>query len=218
MEHFLKRIASKYNLDKEEITSEWKQFDELNTSYNKMKKPELVQLCVEKGYKSTGSKPELIVYLIDEVKQEEETKSAQKRKKTTLKEPSASVTTPPIVEILKKISAASPIIVIRRNEHGNHEHADSRFVFNPTTKKVIGKQEDDGSVVPITKSDIDTCNKYNFDYEIPESLDGSSFDLMKEDCSANVDELDLNENELMEQDINASSDDDDEDIEYTDDM
>ena len=213
MEHFLKRIATKHNLNNDELISEWKQFDELNTSYNKMKKPELVQLCVDKGYKSTGSKPELVVSLIDEIKEGE--KPPKKIAKTASK--SAAVAAPTQADIIKKIVAASPVIVIRRNEHGNHEHPDSGFVFNPTTKKVIGKQHDDGTVSPITKSDIDTCNKYNFDYEIPESLDDKTSSLLKEDCAADnmVDDMDLNEDELIEPDTNASSD--DEEIEYVDD-
>lgn len=212
MEHFLKRIAIKHNLNNDELISEWKQFDELNTSYNKMKKPELVQLCVDKGFKSNGSKPELITYLIDEVKEGE--KPAKKVTKTAAK--SASVTVPSQADIIKKIVAASPVIVIRRNEHGNHEHQDSGFVFNPTTKKVIGKQEDDGTISVITKLDIDTCNKYNFDYEIPESFDKTS-SLLKEDCSTDnmVDDMDLNEDDLIEPDTNDESD--DEEIEYVDD-
>jgi len=212
MEHFLKRIATKHNLNNDELISEWKQFDELNTSYNKMKKPELVQLCVDKGYKSSGSKPELITYLIDEVKEGE--KPAKKVTKTTPK--SAATTAPTQADVLKKIIAASPVIVIRRNEHGNHEHPDSGFIFNPTTKKVIGKQEDDGTVSVITKSDIDMCNKYNFDYEIPESLDKTS-SLLKEDCAGDnmVDDMDLNEDDLIEADTNEESD--DEEIEYVDD-
>jgi len=212
MEHFLKRIATKYNLNNDEIISEWKQFDELNTSYNKMKKPELVKLCVDKGYKSSGSKPELITYLIDEVK-EDEVKPQKKTTKTASMKPVVTQ-----VDIIKKIVAASPVIVIRRNKYGNYEHPDSCFIFNQTTKKVIGKQEDDGSVSPITKSDIDTCNKYNFDYEIPECLDNKLSGLMKEDCSDNmVDDIDLNEDELIESDMNVLSEDEDEDIEYVDD-
>ena len=209
MEHFLKRIATKHNLNNDELISEWKQFDEVNTSYNKMKKPELVQLCVDKGFKSSGSKPELITYLIDEVKEEE--KPQKKITKT------AAVAPPTQADVIKKIVAASPVIVIRRNEHGNHEHPDSRFVFNPTTKKVIGKQEDDGTVSAITKNDIDTCNKYNFFYEIPECLDSKSSGLVGDSSDDNiVDEMDLNEDVLIEPDTNALSD-DDEDIEYVDD-
>ena len=209
MEHFLKRIASKHNLNYEEIISEWKQFDELNTSYNKMKKPELVQLCIDKGYKSSGSKPDLVIYLMDEVKQSE------KQPKKTASKPVETEQ----ADVLKKIVAVSPVIVIRRNKHGNHEHPDSCFIFNPTTKKVIGKQEDDGTVSVITKSDIDTCNKYNFDYEIPESLDDNkTSSLLKEDSTADnmVDDIDLKEDDLVEPDMNEESDDDD--IEYVDDV
>ena len=214
MEHFLKRIAVKHNLNIEEVTSDWKQFDEVNTSYNKMKKPELAQLCVDKGYKSSGSKPELITYLIDEVKEEE--KPAKKITKAAASKAPVDTLDNSHPDVIRKIVAASPVIVIRRNAHGNHEHLDSGFVFNPTTKKVIGKQEDDGTVSAIMKSDIDTCNKYNFDYKIPECLDSKLSVLMKEDDNM-VDEMDLNEDELTEQDAHALSDDEDEDIEYVDD-
>ena len=67
MERFLTKVSNDHNIDTQLILSQWKQYDEVNTSYNKMKKPELVDLCKTKGFKSIGSKPELIGYLFDEV-------------------------------------------------------------------------------------------------------------------------------------------------------
>ena len=56
-----------------------------------------------------------------------------------------------------------------------------------------------------------------FFYEIPECLDSKSSGLVGDSSDDNiVDEMDLNEDELIEPDTNALSD-DDEDIEYVDD-
>jgi len=202
MEHFLTNISKKYNLDREFILNEWKEFDNLNTLYNKMKKPELVEACKSKGFKSNGSKPELIVFLIDEIKEVEEPKKPDlKRKKETVSEPKPNV--------VNRILASLPTLVIRRNAFGNHEHMDTKFVFDPKTKKVIGKQMDDGNVLVLTKDDLEICHMHKFEYEIPEMLDAvgqvDTSDLMDEDEMKGI----------YEDDSDVGGDDDsDEEIEY----
>jgi hypothetical protein len=203
MEHFLKTTSVKYNLDAAVLLEDWSKFDKLNTEYNKLKKPELVELCKNKGYKSTGSKPELIVYLLDEVKLEDSKPVTLKRKK---EEPPAVVKT----NILAKISAEVPNVIIRRNLFGHHEHVETGFIFDSKTKKVKGKQLTDGNILPLTRNDIETCHKYKFEYDIPEKLDDDTLQTTnlddKEFCD-NLDEEDMVEMEDVE-------DDSDEDIEY----
>jgi hypothetical protein len=205
MEHFLTNISKKYNLETDIILNEWKDFDNLSTLYNKMKKPELIEACRMKGLKSVGSKPELIVFLIDEVKEVEEPKKPDlKRKKETFPETKSN--------IVNRILANIPTLVIRRNAFGNHEHMETKFVFDPKTKKVVGKQLDDGNVAVLSKIDVETCHMHKFDYEIPEMLDTirkgidtDTNDLMDEDVMNGIYE--------EESDVGDEND-SDEEIEY----
>ena len=202
MEHFLSTISKKYNLDKDTILNDWKEFDILQTTYNKMKKPELVEECKSKGYISVGSKPELIVFLLDQVK-EVEKKPDLKRKKD------CDVQSKPKPNILNKIIANLPTLVIRRNAFGNHEHIDTKFVFDPKNKKVIGKQLEDGNIAVLTKPDIEICHMHKFDFEIPEMLD-----LTKKDDSTDVMDDDDDIMRGIYDDDSDQSEDSEEEIEY----
>jgi hypothetical protein len=202
MERFLTKVSTTYNIDTELILKEWKDFDLLHTTYNKMKKPELVDLCKEKGFKSSGSKIELIGYLFDEVV------DVPKEAKVVSKKPKVEKSSPVSkASIIKKLITEAPTVIIRRNDHGNHEHVESGFVFDSKTKQVIGKQQTDGSVVPICKADIDICNKYAFSYTIPESL-GASTD--QEDVVDKEIDDEIDEDNLIEEE----EDDSDDEIEY----
>ncbi len=110
--------------------------------------------------------------------------------------------TPP--PIIKKLMSAQPCLAIRRNQHGNHEHPESGLVFNSKTKKVIGKQMDDGTVADLTTEDINLCNKYKFDFILPENLDANTTlddeqvdELDEEDIESDDD---IEEEELLEDD------------------
>ena len=65
-------------------------------------------------------------------------------------------------------------IPIRRNQFNNHEHPETCLVFCVKTKKVIGKQQDDGSVSQLTTDDIENCHKFKFEYFVPENLDNKT--------------------------------------------
>jgi hypothetical protein len=201
MELFLSKLSISHNLDTPTVLSDWKQFEETNTKYNKMKKPELVELCKTNGFRSTGTKPELISFMFNEVVEVEKVKVEKPVKTKKVVEPPVAKAT-----ILEKLNTVAPTVNIRRNQYDNYEHAESGFVFNNKTKKVIGKQEGD-QVVPITKDDIDTCNKYRFSYEIPDSLGiGTEVDKEIED----IDELD----EIGLIDTGEDEEESDEEIEY----
>jgi hypothetical protein len=177
MDKFLRKISNTYNLDVDKILNEWNQYDSVISRLNKMKKTELVVECEKDGYKSTGSKQELITFIMDKVTAPPLKESFKTPKKTQVSD-----------NIVQKIQTACPTLVIRRNEHGNYEHSETMFIFNHKTKK----------------EDIVICEKFNFDYVIPESLGTTS--------SGNTDIIDeLTETELtMVDEIDES----DEDIEY----
>ena len=71
-------------------------------------------------------------------------------------------------------------------------------MFNNKEKKVYGKQNSDGSIEPLTKDDINLCNKYKFDYFIPDNLNKESKD--DNDLDEEEEELeDLEEDEDVEE-------------------
>lgn len=208
---FISQVATKYNLDPNELITMWdgeaenvqalpksvpkkassvtqipSNDEELNPKeLLTLKKPELQALCRKRGLKCTGTKPELIALLAGGSSgvEEEKPKTAP-IKEVSVKKPA---TTTPVV---KKLVANALTVSIRRNQFGNHEHPETALVFDPKTKKVIGKQNDNGSVDDLTPEDIDVCNQYKFDYSVPENLDKKS--KLEEE---KVEELDEDEDE-----------------------
>jgi len=190
-------MCKKYKLDITTILDEWKSFDEKNTSYNKMKKPELVEICIEKNFKSFGTKAELISYIFNETPIENKnvvTKSITSKSKIVEK------------PVRKFITKDKTTVAISRNQFGNYEHSDTKFVFDAKSKKVTGIQNDDGSISVISKEDIEICRKYDFSYEIPESLDINTYTVK------DVDEDVFDEEDLIDNENNE--DDSDDEIEY----
>lgn len=65
------------------------------------------------------------------------------------------------------IDSSSKGMTLRKNKFNNYEHLETKFIFDKTTKKVIGKQLDDGTIIELTIEDIEVCKKYRFKYLIP---------------------------------------------------
>lgn len=172
-------------------------------------KPELIGLCKKYNLKTTGTKNELLAALREKLfsnKTETEeittvTKSISSVKKTI---------EPPVI---KKLSATIPTVAISRNKFGNHEHSETCFIFDKKSKKVIGKQNSDGSIDELTEGDINLCNKHKFEYVLPNNLDKNTKN------NATIDELDdeeivesdeeLDEDELLEEEEELDEDDGD---------
>lgn len=53
---------------------------------------------------------------------------------------------------------------ILKDKYGNYVHSESGLVFRALDKVVYGKITDDGTVLPLTKLDIEECKKYKFHY------------------------------------------------------
>lgn len=168
---YISRISEKYNLDQKELYSLWStntdltytaptfQVNSANDNLTKLGKVELVALCKAKGIKHTGTKAEIITRLSCEEKKSVSTTTEIKKQIT------------PTVPIIKKLVSKIPTVPIRRNQFGNFEHAETSFIFDSKTQKVIGKQNDNGKIDCLTSEDINICNKYKFSYELPENLD-----------------------------------------------
>lgn len=195
MELFLEQISSQYKLDCEKLIEHWTSFNTEHTMLNKMKKPELLIMCKEKGFCCKGSKPDLIKNIINKLVQVDEPKKEVVPKKKVVE------------NIISEISKHVPVIVIKRNKHGNHEHQDTHMVFDHKTRTVIGVQQDDGSISMLTKADIEKCHELNFKYNIPTSLNqvNTEQDIEKEITDT------LEEDDLL----NNESEDSEEEIEYS---
>lgn len=121
--------------------------------------------------------------------------------------------------ITQKLMSKIPIRQIRKNQFGNMEHPETQLVFDGDTKTVIGKQNDDGSVDPLTAEDIDTCNRFKFEFQIPDNLDGKT-NLNDEqvdeldDVEGVDDEEEIIEEDLLDDEEEEVDEEDEEDIEY----
>jgi len=226
---FITRVSNKYNLDNDDLKSLWegdvvKSKKVVTTPVDdsppgeidhevllKCNKAELVALCKAHGHKCSGSKSILMNRLLG--KEEASTpKSKPKSKKTKAAQQAAVKATP----VAKKLTAKIPNILIRRNQYNNYEHPETGLIFDNDSKIVIGKQNDDGSVDPLTEEDIDQCNAFKFKFKIPIDLDSKSTlvdvkvdELSEEDEDEDEDELDVDvdeeeldvDEELVEEDL-----------------
>jgi len=226
IQKYIQQISTKYELDATLLSQEW---DKLglgeteatpnNENYSNVVapatntltpeyllgclKPELKVLCKERGLKSTGTKPDLLAILNSHLH-------------PNVVEPVVKNTksTPPIT---KNLHTTLPTVAVRRNQFGNHEHPETSFVFDKKTKKVIGKQNDDGSVEPLTRADIDICNKYNFEYILPLNLDHAKLTDVKiaelDDDEDDDEIVESDEDVLLDEDILDEEDEEEEEEE-----
>ena len=178
---FIKNIATKYDLDPNELLAEWE--DNSTSKVNKQpvnkqpdipsgnddidqntltqyKKTELQDLCRKRSLKCTGTKEQLISFLLG--------KDVSLSEKPITKKAETKIVSAPVV---KKLTSSIPTVAIRRNQFGNHEHPDTSLVFDKNSKKAIGKQNEDGTIEDLTEDDIDMCNQWKFSYIIPDNLD-----------------------------------------------
>ena len=198
---FIKKIATKYDLDPNELLSVWdnkeiKNTDKkiLDTSPDKdqndlsqYKKTDLQAMCRQRSLKCTGTKEQLISFLLGG--KDTATPTPSKETPNKKMDVSKKVASTPVA---KKLISSIPTVAIRRNKYGNHEHPDTKFVFDKKTKKAIGKQKDDGTIEDLTEDDIDLCNQWKFQYVISDNLDKKT-----KLTDVKVDELD---DEILESD------------------
>ena len=216
---FITRVSNKYNLDNDDLKSLWegdvvkskKPKKVVTTPVDdsppgeidhevllKCNKAELVALCKAHGHKCSGTKSILMNRLLGK----EEASTPESKPKSKSKKTKAAVKATPVA---KKLTAKIPNILIRRNQYNNYEHPETGLIFDNDSKIVIGKQNDDGSVDPLTEEDIDQCNAFKFKFKIPIDLDSKStlvdvnvdeLSEEDEDEDEDEDELDVDEEEL----------------------
>lgn len=207
--NFIQQISSKYDLDPNDLLQMWdcnsvltkvvpkksvvtdipSDIDE--NSLLQYKKPEIQALCRQRGLKCTGTKEQLIALLLS--KDGSSAKLPAKKEVVSKKaEPIKKVSSTPVAQ---KLVSSIPTVAIRRNQHGNHEHPETSFVFDKKTKKAIGKQNEDGTIDDLTSEDIDICNQWKFQYVLPDNLDKKT-----KLNDVKVDELDYEDEEVLESD------------------
>lgn len=226
VEIYMDRIASKYDIDKQELQTLWNGEAKQKTTTTKstetkqaslstvdsddlseerlMKctKAELVALCKMHKHKCTGTKVVLLSRLLG--KDEEEVKTAPSTKKPTTKKKNTSNNS---VSVIKKLTSQVPSIPVRRNNHNNYEHPETGLVFDKKTQRVLGKQQDDGSISELTPEDINMCKKFKFDYSTPENLDQGNYG------DVQIQELDDSDEEFTEEEVEIDEDEDEEELE-----
>lgn len=223
---FIQQLSDKYDLDSNELLGIWEGSDNdkarnktskssvqnITSSRDdvneedllKYKKPELQALCRKKGLKCTGTKVQLIACLLGKESNVSESSSPKKTVAKISKNTESKVMNTPVV---KKLTAKVPTVAIRRNQFNNHEHPETSLVFDKVSKKVIGKQNDNGEIDDLTTEDINICNQYKFDYVLPDNLDKKT----KLD-SVHVDELDEEDDDVEDNEELVLTDEEEEEV------
>lgn len=213
---FIDGVSKKFKIDKNELYKLWSSIDNKEIEFKeveiielcssvksgllKLSKAELIELCKSKGLKTKGTKAELAEF-ISNVDTDKKIETSQKKvSPKTLSKP-----------VIKKLVDQIPNIIIKRNKFNNLEHEESKLVFDNKTQKVYGTQNPDGSVSNLTKDNINICNKYKFEYYIPDNLDE------KNDDNVEVEELD-DDDEIEDIVKDVAVDDDELDDEFDDDF
>ena len=126
----------------------------------KCNKTGLKGLCKKYNLKISGNKENLIKRLVDYINSSKQISSPNLKSKPK--------------KILEKEN--NDIIQINRNQFGHYEHFETKLVFSKLDKRVIGKQHNDGTILELTKNDIELCNKFKFKYILPENLNKTDND------------------------------------------
>jgi hypothetical protein len=163
----------------------------------------LVAQCKARGLKTTGTKAELVARLSGEEPEEKKPKE-----KVAAPKASASKKEPAVV---KTVQTKLEPVKVAKNSFGNHEHSATGLVFDKNTKKVIGKQNPNGKVDPITDEDIEVCKKYKLPYTIPENLNSKKMSVAVDEDDGDEDlGEELGEEEELEDDLDDDVEDEEE--------
>jgi len=212
MNNFLDNVFEKlskhkqFNMNKKQFWMAWenKQYEDtqsqpemptamptampINKELTSLSKKELECLCKAKGHKTTGIKQDLI----DRLTSTSSTTSTSTSKSKSKSPPtSKSKTTETLKDpkIITSIQSSIQAVKIKKNSFGNFEHSETGFIFNKESQEVIGKQNQDGQVIPLTDNDIELCNKFKFKYVVPETINSVN----------NLNDIDDTEGEIFEE-------------------
>ena len=183
----------------------------------KLGKAELTSHCKARGLKVTGTKAELIERLtgtqsVSSSSKKEDTKPS--KSKDTVKDkakdgPKDTVPKQIQPELKTLIQAKQPTYRVSKNEFGNYVHTETGLVYSKDKNLFYGRQMPSGTVIPLTTEDIEICNRYKFNYDMPQNLSGSKKDTVNvseldedaSDLTGEPEEEELEEEELEEEEL-----------------
>lgn len=175
-------IVNRTNMDNTQ-THEYTQLELSQLTVAKLK-----EICKQLKLKVSGKKQELIDRILGGDSNTSTPKNSSKPSKPSK----------PSVKKSSVIQKYSNQTTLRKNAYGNYCHPETNFVFEPSTKRVYGVQQDDGSVSELTKDNIETCKLLSFEYEISNNLDTADVKLEDKDKYKNITNTILEEKELKE--------------------
>ena len=162
-------------------------------------------MCKGKGLKVGGTKNDLV----SRIQQYENNKTNNVFK--TENEKSSQAKGPLSNVVVNKLVEKIPVIEIKKNKFGNYEY--KSLVFDNKTQKVYGKQSIDGTILKLTKEDIDTCNQYKFSYVLPDNLDEDDDEEIEYEEVVEVDEEQEEEEDDEQDEEEEEEEEDEEEIE-----
>lgn len=188
IENFNKKISNKYNISLVELNNMWYEANDSEPPkesiptydyLNSLKKNDLKAKCKSMNIKITSkNKEQLIQGILDEYNNNNEE----------------------VVQMQTKFQHKPDEIHIRTNKFGNLEHFETGLIFDKENKIVIGKQDSSGSIKELSKNDIEICNKFHFEYEMPSNLeDEFSVKTLKASDTLEEDEVE-DDDEFLEED------------------
>ena len=193
-------IASKFNLDKDEVFSALQEDSksvkktvkksaasrESSEDDNVSVKSVEESISVEKAMNPATTKDYLKAFCKSKgLTQSGKKEDIVKRVLDFLKKDSSQTTitsAKPVAKQASKKAATTPSVIssvvekagvneIRKNKFGNYEHYESGLVFVKDSSTAIGHQNNDtGKIDSLTDRDIEMCKKFKFTYKIPANL------------------------------------------------
>jgi hypothetical protein len=207
-----KKITDRKITDMFEVKSKSEKTEKMENKEEKLSTENLVKmtiselkvLCKKNNLTVGGTKAELIARLVGNPNE----KSDKANKSTDKKQP---VSNKKLIadnrkSVINTLMDKNKTIAISQNSFNNYEHAETHLVFDKLSKKVIGYQEQNGSVRPLNKNDIDVCNQFMFDYVLPDNLGvgkteyKNSSDYIEEEDDDNLD-IEVGEAGEIEEDV-----------------
>lgn len=120
---------------------------------SKLKCAELATMCREKKLPVSGTKAVLIARLLGTAPPAPSKRAPKKRI-----QPQTPSYRAPVFSLLQD---SSDVIVLKKNERGLYVHDESRFVFDPTSKIVVGRLEGE-EVRALYATDLTECEARRF--------------------------------------------------------
>ena len=136
------------------------------------------------------------IFKPDDIEEKEGNIKKEITKKTQKKEENEFINTPK-KEVQSLIEKRTKNLTVKKNKWGNYEHTTSKLVLDPVTKRVIGKQSDDGSIYALSTSDIELAKDIGLEYDLPKTIKTTESKKINVDSE---DEDDIDEEELLEDD------------------